>query len=118
MNRSLPAGGPTSSANRYHLGYGVRFTLRRTVLLEGFLQLLALQQRSVAPASRDERRVRAVLHDVTLVEDDDVICVTYRADAVRRDDRGAPRERAAQPAQDLRLGVRVDGGERVVEQHD
>src|SRR5690349_7028347 len=114
MDRSLPGGVPTSSAYRYHVGLG----FGRALLLDGFLELLALQQRSVAPASGDERRVRAILHDASLVEDDDVICVTHRADAMRRDDRRASRERAAQAAQDLRLGVRVDGGERIVEQHD
>ena len=51
-------------------------------------------------------------------QDDDLTRVAHGAHAMRRDHRRAPGERAAQPAQDLRLRVRVHGGERVVEQHD
>jgi hypothetical protein len=37
---------------------------------------------------------------------------------VRRDHGRAPAQRLAQPVQDLRLGVRVDGGQRVVQEDD
>src|SRR3954469_1163759 len=62
MERSLPGGVPTSSANRHCLG-----DLCHAVLfLDGFLELLTQQQGGVAPARRDERGVRAALDDASL----------------------------------------------------
>src|SRR5687768_17098303 len=81
-------------------------------------ELLPAQQPPVPTTRRHQLVVTALLDDAPLVEDDDPVRVADRADAMRRDDRGAAAERGAQRAQDRGLGVRVDGGERIVEEDD
>ena len=59
--------------------------------------------------------MRAFLHDAATVEHDDLVRVHDRTDAVADDERRAAGRHGAQVFEDGRLGVGVDGAERVVE---
>ncbi|TMF68286.1 MAG: hypothetical protein E6I20_00455 [Chloroflexi bacterium] len=66
----------------------------------------------------EELAVRPALSDAPVVEHQDLVRVLHRRDAVRDDDARPLVHDAAQPAEDLRLGVRIDRGQRVVEDED
>src|SRR5688572_17959340 len=88
------------------------------LVLDCVLELLASQQCPVSTTSRYQVYVHPLLYDAAIVEHDDPGGVANRADAVRRDDGGSAFERLAQSAENVRLGMRIDGGEGVVEHHD
>src|ERR1043166_3860743 len=87
-------------------------------LLDLFLQRLLPVQLRVIPIVREQRLVRAALDDAAVVEDDDVVGVLHRGDAMGDDQHGPPLPDLAQRPQDALLGLRVDGAQRVVEQED
>ena len=62
--------------------------------------------------------VRAALGDAAVVQHEDLIRVAHGRDAVRHDDRRPLAHDAAQPGQDLLLGVGVHRRERVVQDQD
>ena len=59
--------------------------------------------------------MRAALHNPPVVEDEDLVGVLHRRDAVRHDDARSLAHDAAEAAEDLGLGVRVDRRKRVVQ---
>src|SRR5262249_56170352 len=87
--------------------------------LRRFLQLLLQRlppiQVRVIPLVREQRLVRAALDDLAVVEDDDVVGVLHRGDAMRDDQRGSSSPNRAQRLQNGLLGRGVDGAQRVVE---
>ena len=91
---------------------------RRIDLLELARHLLLLRERGVDAAAAHELGVRALLDDPPFVEDDDAVAPRRGGDAVGDEDDGAPRGLALDRAEDRALGLRVDGGERVVQDED
>ena len=74
-------------------------------------------ERAVAAAEGDQLGVGAALDDPAVVEEEDAVGVHQRAETVRDDDGDAAGALGAERA-DALLGAGVDGGGRVVEDHD
>ena len=55
--------------------------------------------------------------DASTVQDEDLVGISNRRDAMRHDDRCALAHHAAQPSQNLFFRIRVDGGQRIVHGH-
>src|SRR4051812_47499719 len=92
--------------------------LALVIRLDRVLELLAVEQRPVPAARREQIVMLALFDDAPVIEYDRPRRVADRADAVRRDERRPSLERGAKRFENLRLGVRVDRRQRVVEQHD
>src|SRR4029079_11132616 len=59
-----------------------------------------------------------LFHDGALLQNDDPRSIAYRADAVRCDERGSAGKGFAEGAENLRLGVRIDRRQHVIEQYN
>src|SRR5688572_52508 len=79
---------------------------------------LEIEQVGVAALPRHELLVRAVLDDAAFVEDDDLIGVPHRREAMRDQDRDAVMRQRAEVLEDLRLGLGIHRGRRLVEHED
>ena len=62
--------------------------------------------------------MRAALDDAAVAEDDDLVGVLHGGGAVRNQNGGATVHDAAQASEDTLFGLRIDAGERVVEDED
>ena len=67
---------------------------------------------------RDQLVVCAAFGDLAVGEDENLVAVLDRRDSVRHKDRCAAAPDAREAMQDLRLCVRVNGGEGVVQDQD
>src|SRR5258708_10837106 len=82
-----------------------------------FQQLLLIQIRVISAAS-EEFVVRAALEDAAVAQDDDLVGVSHGGGAVRNQNGGAAVHDAAQAREDALFGLRVDAGERIVQDED
>src|SRR5712692_5792411 len=78
-------------------------------LLQLLLDRLPPVQVGVVAVVGQERLVGAALDDLPLLDDDDVVGVLDRGDAVRNDQHRPPLSDLSQRPQDLFLGRRIDG---------
>src|SRR5260370_2540438 len=79
-----------------------------------FQQLLLIQVRVISAAS-EEFVMRAALADTALAQDDDLVGVAHGRSAVRDQNGSAPVHDAPQAREDALFGLRVDAGQRIVE---
>src|ERR1700716_1625063 len=87
--------------------FGVLLALLVDVQL--FLEELPAVHLRVKAAALEQLPMRSALDDASLIEDQDLVGVLHRGEAVRDDDARALAHHAAQPAKDLGFGVRVHG---------
>ena len=75
-------------------------------------------QRAVAAVERDQLLVRALLDDLTVLEDDDQVGAPDRRETMGDDERRPPGQQAAQAELDPPLGADVDARRRLVQDED
>ncbi len=86
--------------------------------IEFFFEELAFVEVGVVAVEAEEFLVRAAFDDAAFVEDADDVGVADRRYAVRDDQRCSILADVAEIMEDRFLGVRVNGGERIVEDQD
>ncbi len=79
---------------------------------------LVLPQRSVEPAARDQRIVRALLDDAAGIEHDNAVHPRQRRQPVRDGDDGLARHQRVQLLLDRMLGLGVERGGGLVQHQD
>src|SRR5579863_422419 len=87
-------------------------------LLQLFLDQLFVVELSVVSVARQQLLVRTALDDLAVMEYDNLVRVANGRDTMRDEERRTVLHHAAQTAQDLFLGLRINARERVIEDQD